>query len=148
VPAFDANDPSFMAPGDMPRRIADFCHGHGLPVPGTRAELVRSIVVSLATAFASAIEQAEELSGTAVSVIHLVGGGAQNELLCQLTADLAGRPVVAGPVEATAIGNVLVQARAQGFVSGSLEGLRALVRRAYSPILYQPGAVPPQARPR
>jgi rhamnulokinase len=145
VPVFDANDPGFMAPGDMPRRIADFCRGHGLPVPGTRAELVRSIIVSLATAFAAVIEQASELSGTTVSVIHLVGGGSQNELLCQLTADLAGRPVLAGPVEATAIGNVLVQARAQGFVDGSLESLRALVRRTYSPTVYLPGAVPPHA---
>jgi rhamnulokinase len=99
---------------------------------------VRSIIVSLATAFASAVEQAGELSGTTVSVIHLVGGGAQNELLCQLTADLSGRPVVAGPVEATAIGNVLVQARAQGFVNGSLEALRALVRLAFSPTVYLP----------
>jgi rhamnulokinase len=138
VPVFDANDPGFLAPGDMPRRIADHCRGHGLAVPGTRAELVRSIIVSLATAFASAVEQAGELSGTTVSVIHLVGGGAQNELLCQLTADLSGRPVVAGPVEATAIGNVLVQARAQGFVNGSLEALRSLVRLAFSPTVYLP----------
>jgi rhamnulokinase len=138
VPVFDANDPGFLAPGDMPRRIADHCRGHGLAVPGTRAELVRSIIVSLATAFASAVEQAGELSGTTVSVIHLVGGGAQNELLCQLTADLSGRPVVAGPVEATAIGNVLVQARAQGFVNGSLEALRSLVGLAFSPTVYLP----------
>ncbi|MCU1524077.1 MAG: rhamnulokinase [Microbacteriaceae bacterium] len=138
VPVFDANDPGFLAPGDMPRRIADHCRGRGLAIPGTRAELVRSIIVSLATAFASAVEQAGELSGTTVSVIHLVGGGAQNELLCQLTADLSGRPVVAGPVEATAIGNVLVQARAQGFVNGSLEALRALVRLAFSPTVYLP----------
>jgi rhamnulokinase len=144
VPAFDANDPGFMAPGDMPRRIEDYCRGHDLPVPGTRAELIRSIILSLATAFAAAIEQAGELSGTTLSVIHLVGGGAQNELLCQLTADLAGRPVVAGPVEATAIGNVLVQARAHGFVHGSLESLRALVRRSYSPTVYMPGRVPPR----
>jgi rhamnulokinase len=144
VPTFDANDPGFMAPGDMPRRIEDYCRGNDLPVPGTRAELIRSIILSLATAFAAAIEQAGDLSGTTVSVIHLVGGGAQNELLCQLTADLAGRPVVAGPVEATAIGNVLVQARAHGFVHGSLESLRALVRRAYSPTIYLPGAVPPR----
>ncbi len=145
VPVFDTNDPGFMAPADMPLRIADYCREHDLPVPGTRAELVRSILLSLATAFAGAVEQAGELSGTTISVIHLVGGGAQNELLCQLTADLAGRPVVAGPVEATAIGNVLVQARAQGFVGGSLEALRALVRRAYSPIVYLPRVAPRHA---
>jgi rhamnulokinase len=101
-------------------------------------ELVRSIVESLSVAFADAVRTASELSGKTVSVIHLVGGGSQNELLCQLTADRAGMPVLAGPVEATAIGNVLVQARAQGFASGSLESLRALVASAFAPRRYLP----------
>lgn len=79
-------------------------------------------------------------TGKTVDVVHVVGGGAQNELLCQLTADATNRPVLAGPVEATAIGNVLVQARAAGLVSGSLESLRSLVRRAFPPAEYAPRA--------
>ncbi len=78
------------------------------------------------------------LSGIAVETIHMVGGGALNELLCQRTADRAGMPVLAGPVEATAIGNVLVQARAQGFAGGDLEALRALVAATFAPRRYEP----------
>ena len=135
---FDANDPRFLSPGDMPARIAEWLGERGLAVPQSRAEFVLSIIRSLATAFADAVRAASELSGVRVDVIHLVGGGSQNELLCQLTADLSGVPVLAGPVEATAIGNVLVQARANGFVTGSLEGLRALVANAFSPRPYTP----------
>lgn len=138
VAVFDANDPRFLAPGDMPARIAAFCRERGLPVPASRAEFVRSIIESLADAFAAAVIQASELSGKTVSVIHIVGGGSQNELLCQLTADRSGLTVMAGPVEATAIGNVLVQARAQGIVTGSLEALRAIVASAFSPTRYTP----------
>ncbi len=138
VPIFDANDPAFLAPGDMPDRIATWFRERGLQPPSTPVELVRSIVESLSVAFADAVRTASELSSKKVSVIHLVGGGSQNELLCQLTADRAGMPVLAGPVEATAIGNVLVQARAQGFASGSLESLRALVSSAFSPRRYLP----------
>ncbi|HZK58940.1 MAG TPA: FGGY-family carbohydrate kinase, partial [Cryobacterium sp.] len=81
---------------------------------------------------------ARELTGKTITVIHLVGGGSQNTLLCQLTADRTGLPVLAGPVEATAIGNVLVQARSQGLATGSLESLRALVAQAFSPRRYLP----------
>jgi len=90
--------------------------------------MVRCILDSLAAAFAAAVEDASRLSGQAVDVVHVVGGGSRNGLLCQLTADATGRPVIAGPVEATAIGNLLVQARAHGFIEGDLESLRALVR--------------------
>ena len=138
VAVFDVDDPRFLAPGDMPGRIAEWCREHGQPVPGSPVEFVRSIVESLAVAFANAVRTASELSGKPVSVIHIVGGGSQNELLCQLTADRSGMPVLAGPVEATAIGNVLVQARAQGFSTGSLEALRSLVARAFSPVRYSP----------
>jgi rhamnulokinase len=140
VPVFDANDPAFLAPGDMPGRIATWFRERGIQPPASEVEMVRSIVESLAVAFADAVRAASELSGTDVSVIHLVGGGSQNELLCQLTADRAGMPVLAGPVEATAIGNVLVQARAQGFAEGSLESLRSLVAAAFSPRKYVPRA--------
>ena len=138
VAIFDADDPRFMTPGDMPTRIAGWLRENGLAVPQSQAEFVRSIVESLADAFARAIEKAAELSGKTVSVIHIVGGGSQNELLCQLVADRTQLPVQAGPVEATAIGNVLVQARAQGFVDGSLESLRSVVAQAFAPREYQP----------
>ncbi|WP_022891037.1 rhamnulokinase [Agromyces subbeticus] len=140
VTVFDANDPRFMAPGDLPGRIAEWCAEHGVTAPATRAEFARSIIESLAEAFAGAVRTASILSGVDVETIHVVGGGALNELLCQRTADRSGIPVLAGPVEATAIGNVLVQARAQGFASGDLESLRALVAAAFTPRRFQPGA--------
>jgi rhamnulokinase len=93
---------------------------------------------SLADAYARTIRQAVELSGKTVRVVHLLGGGSQNELLCQLTANHCGLPVMAGPAEATAIGNVLVQARAQGIIEGSLESLRAIVAAAFAPTQYLP----------
>jgi rhamnulokinase len=140
VAVFDADDPRFMAPGDLPGRIAEWCAEHGVPAPQSRAEFARSIVESLAEAFAGAVRQASVLSGVDVATIHVVGGGALNELLCRRTADRSGLPVLAGPVEATAIGNVLVQARAQGFAHGSLEGLRSLVAAAFEPRRYEPRA--------
>ena len=100
--------------------------------------MVRCILDSLAAAFAAAVVDAERLSGHPVEVVHIVGGGSQNALLCQLTADATGLPVLAGPVEATAIGNVLVQARAQGLVTGDLEALRALVVAAFPVVRYEP----------
>jgi len=138
VSVFDADDPTFQAPGEMPARIAEWCREHGVQAPRSPVEFVRSIIESLAVAFVDAVHTASELSGKSVSVIHIVGGGSQNELLCQLVADRSGMPVLAGPVEATAIGNVLVQARAHGLVDGSLESLRSLVATAFSPLRYEP----------
>jgi len=138
VPVFDVDDEVFLAPGDMASRIDSWFIARGAAAPGSRPELVRSILQSLAQAYGRAIRDAGELSGAAVSVVHLVGGGSQNALLCQLTADATGLPVLAGPVEATAIGNVLVQARAQGLVSGDLESLRALVVAAFPVVRYEP----------
>jgi rhamnulokinase len=138
VALFDADDETFLAPGDMPARIAGWLRAHDLPVPTSRPELVRSILESLAAAYASSIRAASRLSGRSIEVVHLVGGGSQNDLLCQLTADATGLPVLAGPVEATAIGNMLVQARARGFVSGDLEALRAIVRTAFPPKRFEP----------
>jgi rhamnulokinase len=140
VPVFDADDDSFLAPGDMVSRIEGWFTAHDLAAPASRPELVRSILQSLADAYAHSIAAASELSGAPVKVVHLVGGGSQNALLCQLTADATGLPVLAGPVEATAIGNVLVQARAQGLVSGDLHALRALVVAAFPVIRYEPSA--------
>jgi rhamnulokinase len=104
----------------------------------TPVQITRCIVDSLAESYARTVRQAVDLSGRDVDVIHLVGGGSQNELVCQLTADAAGLPVLAGPVEATALGNVLVQARTQGVVPSSLEAMRALLAAAIRPRRYQP----------
>jgi rhamnulokinase len=139
---FDANDPRLLAPGDMPSRIAQLCAEAGQPVPQSPAEFVRAINESLAEAFARAVRTASELSGKPVRLIHVVGGGSQNALLCQLTADRSGFPVIAGPVEATALGNVLVQARAAGLVSGGLESLRAVIARSASLQRYEPRSHP------
>lgn len=138
MPLLDVDDPRFATPGDMPGKVASWFADHGLPAPTTPAEVVRSILAGLAEAFAATVRRAVELSGHPVSVVHIVGGGSQNTLLCQLTADAVGLPVLAGPVEATAIGNVLVQARALGYVSGDLEALRALVASVFPTIRYEP----------
>jgi rhamnulokinase len=139
-PVVDPDEPVFLPPGDMPARIEDACLRAGKAPPASRAALVRCILDSLAAAYARAVDDATRLSGIDVTTIHLVGGGAQNELLCQLTADACGRPVIAGPVEATAIGNVLVQARARGLVSGDLETLRALVRATHHLKRFEPAS--------
>jgi rhamnulokinase len=128
-PTFDPDGPEFLAPGDMAARISEVLRRSGQRVPQTQAEIVRCILDSLAVTFAARIDQAAELSGQPVEVVHVVGGGAQNRLLCQLIADACGRPVVAGPVEATALGNVLVQARTHGTLSGDRWDLRELLRR-------------------
>ena len=140
VPVFDATDTRFTPPGDMPARIETWCVEHDVAPPRGRAETVRSILESLAAAYAATLRDAERLSGRTVRTVHVVGGGSQNELLCQLTADRTGRTVLAGPVEATALGNVLVQARAAGLVdrSSSLESLRALVAASSAPVTYRP----------
>ncbi len=138
VAVFDVDDPRFLPPGDMPARIADYCLEHGLQPPRAPAETVRSIIESLAVAYDRTLRTAAELSGKEIRTIHIIGGGSQNQLLCQLTADHTGLPVLAGPVEATAIGNVLVQARTQGLTTGSLNNLRALVAHTFTPVLYTP----------
>jgi sugar (pentulose or hexulose) kinase len=126
----DPDDPAFLPPGDMPARVADACRRTGQRPPDSRAGTVRCILDSLALAYRRTVRQVQDLSGRHADVVHLVGGGARNELLCQLTADACGLPVVAGPVEASALGNVLVQARALGSAPGDLDGMRALVRQS------------------
>jgi len=135
VPLFDANDPSLSAPGDMPTRITALL---GDRAPGSRPALARSIVESIAAAFADAVHTASALAGRDIDSIHLVGGGSLNRLLCQATADRTGLPVLAGPVEATALGNVLVQGRALGAAPATLEGLRGLVAATHEPVHYEP----------
>jgi rhamnulokinase len=142
VPAFtavvDADDPAFLPPGDMPARIAAACTRSGQTPPQNQAETVRCILDSLALAYRRTVRRAAELSGRDVEVVHVVGGGARNTLLCQLTADACGLPVLAGPVEAAALGNALVQARAGGVLRGGLFDLRALLRATQDPRLYLP----------
>jgi rhamnulokinase len=134
----DADDPIFLPPGDMPARIAAWLTSRGLPAPSGRAEVVRCVLDSLALAYRRALLAAQELSGRHADVVHIVGGGSRNELLCQLTADATGLEVIAGPAEATALGNVLVQARALGAAPGTLEGMRALVRGCAELRTYRP----------
>ena len=133
----DLNDDRFLPPGDMAVRIGEWLHERGLPQPGSDVAIVRLIVESLAEHFAQAVRTAAELSGVPVQQIHIVGGGCQNRLLCQLTADRSGLPVIAGPVEATALGNVLIQARAHGR-AGSLDEIRQIIARSFDPIRYTP----------
>ena len=138
TPVFDADDAVFAAPGDMPARIASWLCERGLPVPRSRAGLTRCIIESLAEGFARAVLQISELTQRTISVVHLVGGGSQNALLCQAIADRTGLEVLAGPAEATATGNVLVQARTAGLVSGPIEALRAIVAATAPPRAFHP----------
>lgn len=141
VPIFPANDPRLSAPGELASRIAAVIAETRQPVPETRAGLVRAIIASLAEAFADTVRTIGHLADREIAVIHLVGGGSLNTLLCQLLADRSGLTVVAGPVEATALGNVLVQARAldrTGVVGRTLTELRQVVARSVDPVVYRP----------
>lgn len=142
-PLIDPGDLIFLQPGHMPARIAEFCQATGQRPPQGRAATVRCVLESLACSFRLALEQAEALSGRRVESVHLVGGGSASETLCRLTADFGGRRVLAGPVEASGIGNLLVQVMAEGGI-GSLPELRAVVRRSFPPRVY----VPAEARER
>jgi rhamnulokinase len=137
-PLVDPDHPAFLTPGDMTARIRRFCEETGQTPPEEPAAFARCIFESLALKYGHAIEQAQRLTGRSVGSINVVGGGSRNALLCQLTADASGVPVVAGPVEATAMGNVMVQAFAQGRV-GSLEEIRAVVRDSFESTTYEPG---------
>jgi rhamnulokinase len=130
----------------MVDRVRTLVEEAGGRPPTARAEVVRCVLESLAAAFARSVADAVRLSGRDVRVVHLVGGGARNTLLCRLTADACGLPVVAGPVEATALGNVLVQARAAGDLTGSLETLRALVRQTADLVTVHPRTSPEPQR--
>jgi rhamnulokinase len=138
-PMVDIDAPTFLPPGDMPARIAEACRATGQPPPASRGETVRCILESLALAYRRNVRLAGALSGREVEVVHVVGGGARNALLCRLTADACGLPVLAGPVEATALGNVLVQARTLGADLPDLAAMRSLVRRTHDLVRYEPG---------
>lgn len=121
----------------MPAALASFCRDSGQPVPESEGQFVRCALESLAFKYRAVLGWLEELTGTRVEVIHVVGGGSQNELLNQFTANACGRPVIAGPVEATVLGNVLVQARTAGEI-GSLAEIREVVRQSSELRQYDP----------
>ena len=136
---FDVGHPSLVPPGDMPARITDLAPRLR---DADRSVVMRSILESLAVAYAETLDELQRLTRVDIRTVHIVGGASQNSLLCQLVADRSGRRVLAGPVEATATGNILVQARAAGLLSGTLEELRALVAASSRPVEYVPaGAI-------
>jgi rhamnulokinase len=137
VPLFDPDDERFLPPGDMPALIAAACTETGQPAPEGRGEIVRSALTSLACKYRLVLDRLELVAGRQVEVVHVIGGGARNELLCRLSADLLARPVLAGPIEATALGNVLMQARAIGEL-GPLAELRAVAAASAVPTVYEP----------
>jgi rhamnulokinase len=128
----DVNDDRFVAPGDMPSRVQDACRETSQWVPETEAEIVRVIFDSLVAKYVEVIAELESITGIKLERIHIVGGGSQNGLLNQLIADASGLDVFAGPVEATAIGNLVIQARAAGVLNGALEQLRALIANNFA----------------
>jgi rhamnulokinase len=133
VPLFDPDADELLRPGDMPARIAAACGRDDM----SRGDIVRSIFTSLACKYRTVLERLEEVARREIRTLHVIGGGARNRLLCQLAADLTGREVLAGPVEATALGNILVQARAAGEL-GSLADMRAVAAASSRTESYEP----------
>ncbi|MXY43276.1 MAG: rhamnulokinase [Dehalococcoidia bacterium] len=133
----DPDDPSFTPAGDMPVRIADFCARSGQVPPSTRGEVVRTILESLALRYRTVLETIEDIVDSRMDTLYIVGGGGQNLLLNQFTANAVGRPVVVGPVEATAAGNILMQMVATGEISSLAEG-REIIRRSFELTTYVP----------
>jgi rhamnulokinase len=141
APAFaafvDPDSPDFLNPPDMPEAIAAFCRATGQKPPASRAATVRSLLESLALKYRLVIDQLRLVLGHPIERIHVIGGGSRNELLCRFTADATGLPVIAGPAEATAVGNILVQAMAMGRVD-SPEEIRAIIRESFDLRTYEP----------
>ena len=134
----DVNHERFVAPGDMPKKIQEICRETGQWVPETEVEIVRTVIDSLVDKYVSVIQELESLTKNKIERIHVVGGGSQNDLLNQLTANATGLEVLAGPVEATAIGNLVVQARTAGVIRGTLEDLRTLIAQNFEIKSFQP----------
>jgi rhamnulokinase len=133
----DPDHEPFLSPGNMVGKIEKFCQDTKQKPPITRGDYVRACLDSLALTYRRTLAGLEELTGRKIDVIHIVGGGSQNEFLNQMTADACGRPVIAGPVEATAAGNILVQAMAVGALK-SLAEIRAVVRKSFEVKRYEP----------
>ena len=137
----DPDSGEFMKPGDMPSRIRAFCEATGQPVPETKGAIVRCALESLALKYRWVLETLEKILGRPLGPIHIVGGGTQNRLLNQLTADATMRAVVTGPIEATAAGNVVIQAIALGHLSSIEEG-RQVIRNSFDLATYEPSGGP------
>jgi rhamnulokinase len=133
----DPDHKPFLSPGDMPNKIEQFCKETGQRGPITRGDYVRTCLESLALTYRRTLDGLEDILGRKIGVIHIVGGGSQNELLNQMTADACRRPVLAGPVEATAAGNILVQAMATGDVK-TLAHARGVIRNSFDVKRYEP----------
>jgi rhamnulokinase len=133
----DVDDPAFLHPDDMPAALAAQLAGTGQELPAGDTAMVRAVLEGLALTYRLTLERAERLSGIAVDTLHIVGGGSRNGLLCQLTADSCGRPVLAGPDEATALGNVLMQAMGVGEIRNLAE-VHAGARRSSELTEYEP----------
>lgn len=133
----DPDDPLFLPIGDMPARIREFCQRTGQPAPETVGQFMRAVYESLALKYRLVFDTLQELTGRTISRLHIVGGGSKNRLLCQMTADALGVPVYGGPVEATALGNAIVQLIALGELSGVQQG-RELLSRSADVIEYLP----------
>jgi rhamnulokinase len=131
------DDPAFLAPPDMPAAIADYCRRTGQVVPASEGAVIRAALESLALKYRQVLRWLEELTGGRIETIHVVGGGTQNRQLCQMAADACNRPVVAGPIEATAIGNLMLQAVSAGDV-GSIAEAREVIRHSFAVEQYDP----------
>lgn len=151
APAFgafvDPDDERFLRPGDLPERVRDFCRETGQPEPTDNGTLLRVLLESLALRYAMVVDELVAVTGHPIESVHVVGGGANHRLLCQLTADATGLPVCAGPVEATTIGNLVVQAIGLGDLSGVVEA-RELIARSFPIISYEPRGDWSEARAR
>ena len=128
----------FFKPGDMPARIQDYCRATGQPVPGDKGAIVSCALEGIALKYRWVLERLEEMLGHRLEPLHIVGGGTQNQLLSQFTADATGRTVITGPVESTATGNLLMQMLALGHINSLAEG-RAIVRASFDLSVYEPG---------
>ncbi len=136
-PLFDPDLPELMAPGKMPARIRAVCEQCGQLAPGERDVLIRAVFESLACKYRLVLEEIERVTGTPIEVVHVIGGGARNEFLCGLTANIARRPVLAGPEEAAALGNILVQLGTFGELASAAE-MRELVRSSTEIRVFEP----------
>ena len=134
----DPDDASFLHPGGMPEKIREYCVRTDQAIPQTRGEIIRVVLESLALKYRHALERLERLTSKRLTPLHIIGGGTKNKLLNQFTADSTGREVVTGPIEATAIGNILMQAITLRHIA-NLSEARALVRLSFSPEIYKPG---------